>query len=66
MKLYDSYDFHNLIFIIGMTNQNSIQRALKKLIRCGVPHELRGEVWFACSGAAQKMVRSLVLYVIDA
>lgn len=31
------------------------QKQVKSLIRAGVPPELRGNVWFACSGAAQKM-----------
>lgn len=31
------------------------QRELKKLIRSGVPSELRGIVWWACSGGSEKM-----------
>jgi len=31
------------------------QKALKQLIRQGIPPELRGDIWWACSGGAQKM-----------
>jgi hypothetical protein len=35
-----------------------VQRRLKVLIRNGVPPELRGKVWWSCSGAAEKMTSS--------
>merc|ERR1712216_43503 len=38
----------------GIPSNRAAQRELKKLIRKGVPPELRGEVWYACSGGQQK------------
>lgn len=35
-----------------------VQRRLKVIIRNGVPPELRGKVWWSCSGAAEKMTSS--------
>lgn len=47
--------FLSVVGALGVPSQRLAQRTLKKLIRKGVPPELRAEVWFACSGASQKM-----------
>lgn len=45
-------------FLGIFSNKIKIQKNVKKLIRGGVPPELRARVWWVCSGAAEKMNRS--------
>lgn len=39
-------------------SKSKIQKQLKRLVRGGVPPELRGKVWWSCMGAAEKMTLS--------
>lgn len=41
------------------------QKQLKKLIRNGIPPHLRGEVWYHCSGAYEKMISAQVPDAVD-
>jgi len=45
-------------FLAIFSNKIKIQKKVKKLIRNGVPPELRARIWWACSGAGEKMRNS--------
>lgn len=42
-------------FMQMFNSKTKLRKRVKSLIRSGVPPELRGEVWYACAGAAAKM-----------
>ncbi len=39
------------------------QRKVKKLIRRGIPPELRGQIWLKCAGGLEKMAQSELSYM---
>lgn len=45
-------------FMRIFSSREKTQKQLKQLIRAGVPPELRGRVWWACSGAGGKMQKA--------
>jgi hypothetical protein len=42
-------------FMQMFNSKTKLRKRVKSLIRSGVPPELRGDVWYACAGAATKM-----------
>ncbi len=45
-------------FMQMFNSKTKLRKRVKALIRSGVPPELRGDVWYACAGAATKMKSS--------
>jgi hypothetical protein len=46
------------ILFRGFDSRLKAQKKVKKLIRCGIPSSFRGQIWWVCSGGAEKMTKA--------